>query len=42
MKALFWQMIFKWVMILIIIASIYVILNDEAQENIADFIKNLV
>ena len=42
MKALFWQMIFKWVTILIIIASIYVILNDEAQENIADFIKNLV
>jgi hypothetical protein len=42
MKALFWQMIFNWVMILIIIASIYVIINDEAQENIADFIKNLV
>tara|TARA_B110000971_G_C19902442_1_gene450619 strand:- start:832 stop:960 length:129 start_codon:yes stop_codon:yes gene_type:complete len=42
MKALFWQMILKWVMILIVVASIYVILNDEAAENIRDFIKNSV
>jgi len=42
MKTLFWQMILKWLMILITVASIYVILNDELQENIRDFIKNSV